>query len=84
MNESFSVGQKRFLFNKMGKNYEEFREHGKEMVDYICNYVKSLDKRSVALNVEPGFLVEKLAGLKPTNSQMSFSSVLFCSQSKCQ
>jgi hypothetical protein len=46
----------------MGRDYEEFRETGKEMVNYICNYIKTLDQRQVDPNLEPGFLAEMLAG----------------------
>lgn len=46
----------------MAKNYEEFREHGKQMVDYICDYIKSMDQRPVAPTIEPGYLVPLLAG----------------------
>lgn len=46
----------------MAKNYEEFRTHGKQMVDYICDYVKNMDKKTVApITVEPGFLAPQLA-----------------------
>ena len=40
----------------MAANFEEFRKHGKEMVDYICDYVKTIDQRQVSPTVEPGFL----------------------------
>ncbi|XP_026329479.1 tyrosine decarboxylase isoform X2 [Hyposmocoma kahamanoa] len=35
---------------------EEFRIRGKEMVDYICTYMKTLNKRRVTPSVEPGYL----------------------------
>lgn len=44
----------------MAKNYEEFRTHGKQMVDYICDYVKNMDQRQVAPTIEPGFLAPQL------------------------
>uniref|UniRef100_T1I5A1 Uncharacterized protein n=1 Tax=Rhodnius prolixus TaxID=13249 RepID=T1I5A1_RHOPR len=34
----------------------EFRRRGKEMVDYICEYMTSLSKRRVTPSVEPGYL----------------------------
>lgn len=46
----------------MGKDYEEFRDHGKEMVDYICDYIKSLPKRTVTQNLNRGFLAPTLPG----------------------
>lgn len=44
----------------MAKNYEEFRTYGKQMVDYICDYVKNMDQRQVAPTIEPGFLAPQL------------------------
>ena len=59
----------------MAKNYEEFREHGKQMVDYICDYIKSMDKRPVAPTIDPGYLVPLLAGNKsPQILDVFFSS----------
>lgn len=46
----------------MAKNYEEFRKHGKQMVDYICDYVNTMDQRPVAPTIDPGYLVPLLAG----------------------
>jgi len=37
-------------------NTEEFRVRGKEMVDYICEYMDGLSSRRVTPNVEPGYL----------------------------
>lgn len=38
----------------------EFRVRGKEMVDYICSYMDTLDSRRVTPSVEPGYLRELL------------------------
>ncbi|KAK4875669.1 hypothetical protein RN001_012091 [Aquatica leii] len=35
---------------------EEFRVRGKEMIDYICAYLLTLDSKRVTPNVEPGYL----------------------------
>lgn len=35
---------------------EEFRVRGKEMVDYICKYMETLNERRVTPCVEPGYL----------------------------
>ena len=51
----------------MPKNYEEFREHGKQMVDYICDYIKSMDQRPVAPTIEPGYLASLLAGYESSH-----------------
>jgi hypothetical protein len=41
---------------------EQYRKHGKWLIDYIINYNTTLMKRDVAPNVQPGFLRPKLAG----------------------
>lgn len=46
----------------MAKNYEEFRQHGKEMVDYLCDYMSKIGDYPVAPTIDPGFLVPLLAG----------------------
>jgi hypothetical protein len=38
----------------------EFRVRGKEMVDYICGYLDTLESRRVTPSVEPGYLRELL------------------------
>lgn len=35
---------------------EEFRTHGKEMVDYICSYMSNLNSYRVTPDVQPGYL----------------------------
>ncbi|XP_064410411.1 aromatic-L-amino-acid decarboxylase isoform X5 [Latimeria chalumnae] len=37
-------------------DYSEFRQRGKEMVDYIANYLENIDQRQVYPDVEPGYL----------------------------
>lgn len=44
---------------------EEFRVRGKEMVDYICEYLGNLKDQRVTPNVEPGYLSEMLPGEAP-------------------
>ena len=34
----------------------EFRRRGKEMVDYIADYLENIEKRQVYPDVEPGYL----------------------------
>lgn len=41
-------------------NVEDFRKHGKEMIDYICNYAKNIDQRDVAPTLDPGYLKQLL------------------------
>lgn len=47
---------------KMSSNYEEFRFYGKEMVDYLCDYMENLSDKPVNTAVEPGYLMPLLAG----------------------
>lgn len=35
---------------------EEFRKHGKEMVDYIADYWESFARRKPMPDVQPGFM----------------------------
>ncbi|XP_064598786.1 aromatic-L-amino-acid decarboxylase-like [Liolophura sinensis] len=42
----------------------EFRKRGKEMVDYIANYLETITRRKVTPEVEPGYL----RGLLPTRA----------------
>uniref|UniRef100_A0A1I8G246 Aromatic-L-amino-acid decarboxylase n=1 Tax=Macrostomum lignano TaxID=282301 RepID=A0A1I8G246_9PLAT len=44
---------------------EEFRKHGKDMVDYICDYMKSLQERQVIPDVQPGYLRLSLPAIPP-------------------
>lgn len=34
----------------------KFRIHGKEMIEYICNYLEHIELRRVTPSVEPGYL----------------------------
>nr|CAD7457811.1 unnamed protein product [Timema tahoe] len=44
---------------------EDFREHGKEMVEYICEYLSTLEERRVTPSVEPGYLGKLLPQQAP-------------------
>ncbi|KOB77527.1 Aromatic amino acid decarboxylase [Operophtera brumata] len=44
---------------------EEFRVRGKEMVDYICTYMNTLNSRRVVPSVEPGYLRAALPSEAP-------------------
>lgn len=37
-------------------NTEQFKVHGKDVVDYICNYTTTLQDRKVAPTIDPGYL----------------------------
>jgi hypothetical protein len=48
---------------------EEFRMRGKEMVDYICNYMEGLSSRRVTPSVEPGYLRYVLPSQAPQHPE---------------
>lgn len=48
---------------------EEFRCRGKEMVDYICEYLGNLASRRVTPSVEPGYLSPLLPKEAPLNPE---------------
>ncbi len=37
-------------------NADEFRKAGKEMIDYVADYLENIEKRPVLPSVEPGYL----------------------------
>ncbi|XP_039592718.1 aromatic-L-amino-acid decarboxylase [Polypterus senegalus] len=43
----------------------EYRRRGKEMVDYIADYLESIENRDVYPNVEPGYLRKLIPELAP-------------------
>ena len=47
----------------------EFRKRGKEMVDYIADYMENIDTRRVLPEVPPGYLREVLPNSAPTKSE---------------
>jgi len=50
-------------------NVEEFRENGKAMVDYICEYVSGVSERRVTPAIEPGYLRPLLPGRAPVQGE---------------
>ncbi|XP_010006648.1 PREDICTED: aromatic-L-amino-acid decarboxylase isoform X3 [Chaetura pelagica] len=52
----------------------EFRKRGKEMVDYIADYLEKIDKRQVFPDVEPGYLRPLIPDCAPQNPE-SFEDV---------
>ena len=43
----------------------EFRRRGKEMVDYVADYLETIDKRQPLPDVEPGYLRELIPDVAP-------------------
>lgn len=39
---------------------EKFRQNGKQMIDYMCDYFKNVAKKPVSPNNKPGFLSSQL------------------------
>ncbi|KAG8042267.1 hypothetical protein G9C98_004901 [Cotesia typhae] len=50
-------------------NLEEYRQHGKEMVDYIANYLETIRTRRVYPAVSPGYLRNILPISAPVNGE---------------
>jgi len=46
-------------------NTDDWREYGKEMVDYIAEYLDSIHKRRVTPSIEPGYLKKLLPDSAP-------------------
>lgn len=53
----------------------EFRKYGKEMVDYIADYLENISKRRVVPSIEPGYLRNCLPKEAPKKPE-SFEQVL--------
>ena len=47
----------------------EFRKRGRQMVDYIADYLETISHRRVTPNVEPGYLKELLPQTAPIKSE---------------
>ena len=47
----------------------EFRKRGKEMVDYIADYMENIDSRRVLPEVQPGYLREVLPNCAPSKPE---------------
>ncbi|XP_044015333.1 tyrosine decarboxylase-like isoform X2 [Aphidius gifuensis] len=50
-------------------NIEEFRVRGKEMIEYICEYLRTIEGRRVTANVDPGYLRPLLPSEAPTKPE---------------
>ncbi len=48
---------------------EEFRKHGKEMVDYICDYMDNIHLRRVTPDVQPGYIRQMLPSRAPKHGE---------------
>lgn len=55
-----SVNKIEKLENNEGKDFNEFRDYGYKMVDYICKYMENIKDRPVTTTKEPGFMAPTL------------------------
>lgn len=53
----------------------EYRKRGKEMVDYIADYLEKVDTRQVFPDVEPGYLRPLIPDCAPQDPE-SFEDVI--------
>lgn len=54
---------------------EQFRKYGKEMVDYICEYLETIQERRVTPTVSPGWLKNKIPLEAPVQPE-SFNAIM--------
>jgi len=54
---------------------DEFRRRGKEMVDFIADYLENINKRKVVPNIEPGYL-RSLVSLDPPKSSENWDEIM--------
>jgi aromatic-L-amino-acid decarboxylase len=58
-----------FIKTTQTMDTKEFRRRGKEMVDYIADYLETVSDRRVTPNVEPGYLKDLLPDCAPEKSE---------------
>ena len=58
-----------FLIFVVKMNGLEFRHRGREMVDYLVDYLDNIDARRVTPNIEPGYLKELIPTYPPENPE---------------
>uniref|UniRef100_A0A914URP0 Aromatic-L-amino-acid decarboxylase n=1 Tax=Plectus sambesii TaxID=2011161 RepID=A0A914URP0_9BILA len=56
-------------------NVDDFRKRGKEMVDYIADYMENIQKRRVVPAIEPGYLRHSLPTEAPKKAE-SYETVM--------
>ncbi|KAM6178292.1 aromatic-L-amino-acid decarboxylase [Rhynchocyon petersi] len=56
-------------------NASEFRKRGKEMVDYVADYLEGIEKRQVYPDVEPGYLRPLIPATAPQEPE-SFEAIM--------
>jgi hypothetical protein len=53
----------------------EFRQRGREMVDYIANYLETIQTRRVLPEVRPGYMSDLLPDSAPSEPE-TFDSIM--------
>jgi hypothetical protein len=56
-------------------NISEFRQHGRQMVDYIADYLETVHTRRVLPEVTPGYLSDMLPDTAPSKPE-TFDSIM--------
>lgn len=62
-------------------NVHEFRVHGKEMIEYICDFMSNIKDRRVTPDVGPGYL-RPLLPEEPPNQPESWVEIMKDVESK--
>jgi histidine decarboxylase len=50
-------------------DFNEYKEKGKEVIDYIAEYLKNIRQRRVFPDVEPGYMREIVPGQAPIKGE---------------
>ena len=67
--------KKVFLTSTVTMDAAEFRRRGKEMVDYVADYLENIEHRRVYPDVEPGYLRSMIPSEAPLEPE-SYEDVL--------
>ena len=54
---------------------KEFRKRGEEMVEYICQYMNTIQERRVTPSIEPGYLRDLLPK-EPPNTPENWDDIM--------
>lgn len=58
-----------------GMSASDFRKYGKEMVDYIVDYLENIQKKRVVPAIEPGYLRDLLPDTAPHHAE-SYEAII--------
>lgn len=56
-------------------NIEEFQNYGKELIEFICKYIRTLEEKRVTASVEPGYLRQLVPNEAPMEPE-SFNDIM--------